>query len=109
MICWRRWCRTFFHHFAIFCWSVDFFGQGFLGLGGGSAGVGFIGKCKMTVSREILGNAVELFVAVIRPQEASMNFQRSSVVAWHLHLEICIVGNNHELSKCWAYKDSVVL
>ena len=53
--------------------GTDLYAGGGLSLGGRGTGVGVVGKGELVPLRELLGDAVELFVAVIRPQEAPMN------------------------------------
>ena len=54
---------------------ANFYTGGGLGLGarGADVGVGVVGKGELVLLRELLGDAVEFFVAVVRSQEAPMN------------------------------------
>ena len=90
---------------------ANFYARGGLGLGAGGAevGVGVVGKGELVLLRELLGDAAEFFVTVVGSQEAAVNGQRGSVVAWHLHLQVCVVRYCHKLGERWASQDGVIL
>ena len=90
---------------------ANFYARGGLGLGARGAGVDVdvVGKGELAFLRKLLGDAAEFLVTVIGSQEAAMNGQRGSVVAWHLHLQVCVVWYCHKLGERWASQDGVIL